>query len=352
MPATVRPLRIHGLPAPGESELTASSLRFDWVCSALGGWLVGGIYLDGWAHNHVVTLESFFTPWHAVMYSGFFVFFGFLLLTLTRQRRRGVPWRRVLPAGYGASLLGGFVFAGGGVLDLLWHQAFGIEKNLEAVLSPTHLVLALGVFLLVTGPLRAAWGRPSVGHGRAGRDLLPAILSATYVLALLAFFTQFAHPQVITWSDRDNGLASDAIDQALGISGILIQAALLSGLLLFLLRRWSLPLGAVTLMCGLSSLAISVMRDLYPLVPAAVAAGAMADVLLRLVRPSPARPLAFRTFAFVAPVVYYGLYFLAVWRARGLGWSIHLWVGSIVLAGAVGLLISYLVVPPPLPSDA
>jgi hypothetical protein len=35
----------------------------------------------------------------------------------------------------------------------------------------------------------------------------------------------------------------------------------------------------------------------------------------------------------------------------GIGWSVHRWVGSAVKAGAVGMLLSYLAVPPLLPSE-
>jgi hypothetical protein len=39
------------------------------------------------------------------------------------------------------------------------------------------------------------------------------------------------------------------------------------------------------------------------------------------------------------------IYFFAIQMLHGIAWVIHLWVGSIVLAGVVGLLLSYLLVP-------
>ena len=57
-------------------EPVAGGLWFDWVAVALAGWLIGGLHLDGWAHNHHPEMESFFTPWHGVLYSGFFALFG------------------------------------------------------------------------------------------------------------------------------------------------------------------------------------------------------------------------------------------------------------------------------------
>ena len=44
-----------------ESQV-ADSVRFDWIVIALSTWLVLGGYSDAWAHNHVPSLETFFTP--------------------------------------------------------------------------------------------------------------------------------------------------------------------------------------------------------------------------------------------------------------------------------------------------
>src|SRR3546814_7325652 len=40
------------------------------VAVAFGIWMVVGLFLDGWAHDNNKP-ESFFTPWHGVLYSGF-----------------------------------------------------------------------------------------------------------------------------------------------------------------------------------------------------------------------------------------------------------------------------------------
>ena len=42
-------------------------LRYDWAVTALCGWVVGGFYLDAWAHNHD-TLESFFQIAFAIVH--------------------------------------------------------------------------------------------------------------------------------------------------------------------------------------------------------------------------------------------------------------------------------------------
>ena len=41
---------------------------YQWLFLAATAWLVGGAYLDNWAHAHIATLDTFFTPWHGVLY--------------------------------------------------------------------------------------------------------------------------------------------------------------------------------------------------------------------------------------------------------------------------------------------
>jgi len=54
-------------------ERPVSTLRFDLVMGLLSIVYVSGVYLDGWAHAHGLVDRTFFTPWHAVLYSGYLV---------------------------------------------------------------------------------------------------------------------------------------------------------------------------------------------------------------------------------------------------------------------------------------
>src|ERR1700719_1783169 len=80
------------------------SIRFDWIMLLLCSWLLAGVYIDGWAHNHFTIIDTFFTPWHAVLYSGFLAVAIFLVLTLVQNLRKGYSWWAALPPGYGISL--------------------------------------------------------------------------------------------------------------------------------------------------------------------------------------------------------------------------------------------------------
>jgi hypothetical protein len=326
-----------------------NSARFDWVIVALSLWLVGGIHLDGWAHNHYPDLETFFTLWHAALYSGFLALFLTLLFTFARNAGRGYPRNRALPPGYNLSLAGGFVFLIGGVLDMLWHLVFGIERSTEALLSPTHLMLATGAVLMISGPLRAAWQR-TAARSVSLRVLLPALFSLALVMALLAFFTQFAHPQVRPWSvvSRPHGPGGGGnydMSVDLGAASFLLQATILATAALFVVRRWTPPFGSFALLFGIPSILVSFMHDHYAYIPAAFVAGLLADMLARWLRPTPTRPQALHLFAFAAPALFFSGYFATLAVTDGIGWTIHLWMGAIFMAGIVGLLLSYLVVP-------
>jgi len=132
---------------PMQNRPALGGMRFDWIVSVLCALLIGGVWLDNWAHTHGKVDKSFFTPWHAVLYSAFAVAAVFLVMSLVRNHNKGYPWREALPPGYDLSLLGVIVFAAGGVLDMIWHILFGIEVSVEALLSPTHLILAFGLVL-------------------------------------------------------------------------------------------------------------------------------------------------------------------------------------------------------------
>ncbi len=339
---------------------------FDWAMVTLCAWFQFGAYLDAWAHFHRPDLETFFTPWHAVLYSGFLAVTALAVGALIRNHARGHAWPRALPEGYGMSLLGGAIFIAGGVGDMVWHTVFGVEADVEALLSPTHLLLALGSTLIYTGPLRSAWSRVGSKAERWSAQL-PMLLSLSFLLSSLTFWTAYAHPFFRPWPALGNRpistlfpleardpihslgtSASAALVQALGVAGILLQTALLMGVVLVGVRRWdwSLPLGGLTIVFTANALLMGFMRDEKILVPAAAVAGMAADVLLQQLRPSITRPVAFRLFAGAVPATYWLFHFLTVMLTKGIWWSVPLWTGSVVLAGAVGCLLSYLVLPP------
>src|SRR5258708_7796336 len=182
----------------------ADSLRFDWIVTVLSTLFVIGIFIDGWAHNHNKVDNSFFTPWHAMLYGGFAIVGAFLAIVMGWNFAKGYPIRRALPRGYALSMIGVVVFAVGGVGDVIWHTLLGVEASVEALLSPTHVILAIGVLLMWTGPVRAAWLKFAPESTRGWVALGPLVVCATLFLAVLMFFTQYAHPLVNTLAGSQN----------------------------------------------------------------------------------------------------------------------------------------------------
>ena len=578
--------------------------------------LVGGFFIDLWAHSHGRVDDSFFTPWHGLLYASAGLFGGVLLAIALSGRRAGAGWGNALPSGYGLSLIGAGLFLAAGIADLAWHEVFGIETDVDALLSPTHLALATSGLMMVFGPVRSAWvkGAPTSFPG-----FLPWVAGLTMGLAILGAFTEYAHSAIDTWpeevtsfdasrsdlllvsvddgsqtrisvegsdqvwmpdyapdgrivasvvtgevgrlvvmdadgtdqrvvhedaavfhhaewspdgsqiaftaevddnaeilvvpgeggdairltddpatdwgpswspdgseivftSDRDgdpdlyvmpstggepvqvtnapgteagpawspdgawiafdtdeagnadialihpdgtgftaltsepaydsapswspdgarisfssdrseeadlyvmeadgtdvrnltkhpgghegwagSSWSSDAttiatnesghtpfwiepyVRQAMGAAALLIQAALISGFILLVLRHGRLPFGAITLIIGISGALMTVISDSYWYIAVAFLAGIVGDLIAVLSKPSIERPRSIRTVAFLVPAVWYAIYLvaLAVW-GEGIGWSVHMAIGAPFLAGAVGLLLSFLAFP-------
>lgn len=336
---------------PAKRSLTAhptSSLAFDGVMVALALWFMGGVFLDGSAHAHHA-VDSFFTPWHAILYSGFMVNAIAIFGVTLRNINKGYSRWLAIPAGYELSFVGALIFGVAGVLDLIWHTVLGIEVSFEALLSPPHLLLALGMFLIVGGPFRAAWRRTTLNAGTAlAKNLawLPMLLSLTFMLCSLTFFTFPAHPFIYVWVNAANRSVGDR-SVTLALPAILLQAGILMGCLLLAIRRWKLPFGSVTLVLALNTAALSVISSNWQFMPIAIISGLLADAAITLFDPSPKKLTALRAFAFGLPTVLYLLYFAQIAVTGGLAWRVPLWGGAAVLAGVAGLLLSYLMVPSP-----
>jgi len=330
------------------NEYPAGGSAFDAGMLACLTLLLVGAYTDGWAHNNLAGLDTFFTPWHAMLYSGFTICALYLVAAAIAWHRAGHAWAYALPRGYAASLWGVAIFAAGGVGDLIWHSLFGIEVNVAATVSPTHLTLFLGVALLYLGPLRAALARNDQALGAPG---LIKVLSLTYFWMACTFFTQYALPFGQTFSAAASrpALPVEAYYlQALAMSAVLLQAALMIGIVLYGAARFTLPAGALTLAFTVAATATAIMRQhdlstgIVPIVAAALVAGVLADAIYARLRPAPDRPRAWLAFAALVPFVVFGVYFAVVTALSGTWWTAHLLAGAPIEAAGIGYLVGAL----------
>ena len=228
-------------------KLTRRSLRFDYAIALASVWVSIGTLVDAWAHGHV-PVESFFTPYHGLIYSGMAAFFAIFIAYWLRHRG--------LPPGYRLAALGVPLFFLAGFSDLLWHRFVGIEEGIDATMSPTHLAIGAAIVLLCTGPIR------SVLADRANSTTflrqLPFILSMAAALNMAHFGTAYAldpgaghagAPPIV-----DSGSRSYMIALSIGYykasAGMLIaifQATLLSTFALWMVSRIRLVPGSFTI---------------------------------------------------------------------------------------------------------
>ena len=188
-----------------------------------------------------------------------------------------------------------------------------------------------------------------------GLAQLPMIVSVTLTYLFLTVPLQYLHPfsyrfaqfgDVDVFADRPYPPASSYLAEGLGLAAILVTSAVLMGIVLFVVRRWQLLFGALTLILTADIAVLGVLQGDFSLVPAAFATGLIADLLVLTLRPSPTRPNLLRLFAFMLPAILFTAYFVTLFLTSQVVWIIHLWVGSIFAAGWVGWAMSYLVVPP------
>ncbi len=337
-----------------DQAIPVSGLRFDWLFNLLCAIFVGGLYLDGWAHNHGRVDQSFFTPWHAFFYSGFLLAAIAFVGAAAINRTRGFPLALAIPAGYRLTGVGLFIFAAGGLGDMVWHVIFGVERGIEALFSPTHILLGLGIGLIVTGPLRAAWRRQD--ENNSWRELAPAIVSLGILLAALTFFMMFSFPVTVQLAANGTGKSyfDDDVGKVAGMFGATLTAVALTGPLLLGLRRWRLPFGAVSAVLGLAILGAAIVDYERPLMiwtALGMAVSALAlDYLAWRAQPS-ANPNALRWFAPSVPLLLYGGYYAVLLPTAGTSWSVHMWTSTIVIPAVTCWLLSFLIAPPAMPES-
>jgi hypothetical protein len=290
---------------PAERAPLVASYRTDLVTALLGVWFTVGLLLDAWAHNNVPELETFFTPWHAAFYSGFTATAAWILWTC-RYALPPHPRGTELPVGYRTALLavGGFAVAAVG--DMLWHVVFGVEQTIDILFSPTHLGLVVTMFVIVTTPLRSAWGNPTLAAGPGLRVLLPAMLATALAATLVLLFVQYANALafdsgnvVVALSDIEEDITADLVS-SMAVTNLILVVPLLA-----LARRWTLPFGTATILytaTGCLSAAVAGFEN-AEMVIAFVVTGVGVDLLARWLRPTPDRPGRYRAFGFLAPLL-------------------------------------------------
>ena len=311
----------------------ARAHRAHLVTGALGLWMTFGSHLDGWAHTHLIsTQESFLTPWHGILYSGWLLLAGWL------YHHRDLP-------GYRLGLIGAIGFGAGGVFDLAWHTAFGIEADMEALISPPHLLLVTMHLLMMSPPLRAAWN--SQMPRRVGwREFAPAAMSLIASVALVTFITPYAFPfndylPSVEFSEGTFAATTRfRLAQEGGMLTFFASALIYVTPLLAILKRWRPPFGTATLMIGVAAVGSTIVDPLLLEAPllavSGIGAGLFADILIAESDPGPQRRRSLLALGALTPLPLVALSLLAVDLRWGLGWGVNFIIGAMVISSLVG----------------
>jgi hypothetical protein len=317
-----------------------ASKKENLLTAVFGLWLITGLFVDGWAHTNRAELETFFTPWHGLFYSGFTATALWIAWMIRRRRISGSSLSESIPPGYRLAALGLGIFAIGGVGDSLWHTFLGIETGVDALISPTHIILLVGIVLIVGAPMRsAALAHP--GRQLPKEDFLPVGLSMGLTALIVSFFFMYTYapsfgmPAIQYTPDGAGGFEAE-----FGIMQILITTVIVTGSVLYLAARRDTPLWTFTailgflglLMCGMQTQFEQPWEMIAPLL-----AGLAADLFIRRFRPHPESAGTWLALGGVIPLVMWSTYFSTFAIFGEIGWTPELWAGSIVLGVLVGL---------------
>lgn len=334
--------------APRSARLAAwmrwwlAGTRLDWGFAALSTVLIGAGYYDAWVtRTYVPNIPSWAdipvqAAWLAVtLYLG-----GVGLIGMLRDGRL----QSLVPDGYGLSAAGCAVFLVGIVINGWWNDAFGPDFGVPAIFKFPNLLQIAGGVLIVVGPLRASATR---GELMAGPT---ALWSAVLLLAAVTFFTQFDHPYIDEYAVAGGVKLPDPQslfdqfnhrEEILGALGLMMQAAAVTGVVLWVLRQSRLPIGSITLMLGVSSFLVATQLGHYSMIAVGAIAGVVADVALALIRPRADRVLHVHGFAILLGALLSGGYLIKAALGPGTWWPPDMTFGSVLASAIVAGLISY-----------
>jgi hypothetical protein len=241
--------------------------------------------------------------------------------------RTGRPWDQALPEGYFGSLAAALVFGLAWLVDSqYWTPTF--EQNavgLDVLFTPPRLVEMAAVAVMVSGPLRAAARR-----GEADASIV-TLLSASLLLSVITFATQFLHPLIDPWAwNGYDFLAKEPlkwVGKNEGVAAILAQALILAGTALLLNSGFRLRPGSLTFVLTINGVLVTITKLHFEFLPVMIVTGLAGDAWLWWWSRRPGRPSA--SLCAVVGGAFATSYMLEV-VALSTDWEASLWAGTIL----------------------
>jgi hypothetical protein len=319
---------------------------FDWGFVLLSAALIGAGYYQAW-----VTRNTFpnVPSWAAIPPQA-----AWLALTLylggagLRAWRREGGLRSAIPEGYVASVAGCGIFLIAIVINGWWTDALGPAFGVPAIFRLPNLLEVTGGALIVLGPLLASTARGELVASPT------ALLSAALLLAAVTFFTQFDHPYIDRYASLEIPRppspltffdAFDHREEILGALGLIMQAAVVTGVILWTLRQTRLPVGSITLMLTSTAFLTATQLGHYSMVAVAAIVGVICDGALALIRPRADRVLRMHAFAVLTGALLSGVYLIWIGFDPGTWWAPDMTYGTVLACAIVAGIISYALFP-------
>ena len=310
-------------------RLIENPLVFDQVVVTLAGIMVFGAYVTAYAYvirpHEVVQPTS--TIGQSTVLAAWLVLVAVLFAEALYGVRAGRPWDQALPEGYFGSLAAALVFGIAWLVDTqYWTPTF--EQNalgLDVLFTPPRLIEMAAAAVMVSGPLRAAARR---GETEAS---VVTLLSASLLLSVITFATQFLHPLIDPWAWKYYDFLSqeplDWVGKNEGVAAILAQALVLAGAALLLNSAFRLRTGSLTFVFTINGLLVTITKLHFEFVPVMIVTGLAGDAWLWWTSRRPGRPSA--SLCAVVGGAFAASYMLEI-VALGSNWNGSLWAGAIL----------------------
>jgi hypothetical protein len=279
---------------------------------------------------------DFLSSWHLVLYGGVLAVAVWLGVGAIRRGPAFLP-------SAATTVIGFLLLAFGGAFDAIWHERFGAEVRVEALVSPPHLMVFAGLAFLLASPVVVLWQRPARRLG-----LVPsvvALVSVVTTVLVTSLFTGFLSPLAsgLTLSEGYVeplvGEAPVDYDQVRGLGIVLWTTVMLTvAFTIVLVRFRPMPglVGVSIFMCGAPAMAITDAETIRPLVIGYAMAGVVVELLVGLLgKPTLGRAGAAITGAGLGGMLWAATFALLAQEDR-LNWSTTLWAGTVVLSAMAG----------------
>ena len=314
----------------------------DGVVVILSTCLVLGAYTVAYAYVHTpnVVLQPTANAGRTFLAAAWSLLTLYLFAGFAIGLTEGRAWNRSLPDGQTGTFAAALIFGAAWLIDdTFWSPFFGSSGiGLDTLFSPPHLVEMAAAAVIVSGPLRAAARR---GEAMASPVTL---MSAALLLSSVTFATQFAHPLIDPWPERDyqfHDLAAPWIRENMGMAALLAQAVILAGTGLLINSGFKLRPGSLTFVFTVNGLFVTITKGHFELLPVPFITGVVADTFVAWSSRRPGKPSA--SLCAVIGGTYAIAYMVDLsLRPAGTDWGASLWVGGIVASTLLSWLVGFL----------